>query len=169
MTLDITIYSHDKKAITPKDIKRIREVVERAKGYKVRACNVVATKEVPKLTSAGRIDWGWFKKTLTDKDPDANVIAFHFTKKLKKKWGVLKDINGSYQNDPDGVLEFWFAADKNKKPGGYKTGDTEVSRLLAHELLHGLYRKGNIPSDYVHLFDYDMKDVAMGYYLLHGG
>lgn len=162
LALNVIVYSHYPRAFTAKDIKRIREVCARVPKLTVGDITIVPTKLVPTVTSAGRVDWGWFTKNMPP--VGNNVVVFHFPTKYKRKWGIK--FGGTYRNDVDSILEFWMCADKNKKPKGYKTSDTEVTRLFLHELLHGFKRKYGGNSNDVHVYDYTMKDVAIGYYTI---
>ena len=118
--------------------------------------------------STKKLDWGWYKREFTQRayDDGYDIVGFHFTETYKKRWKIKPTLNGSYRNDPDKMLEFWFCANYGKKAKGYKN-TTEVFRLLCHELLHGCYRWTGINSDFVHHLDYVMKDVAQGFYLVN--
>lgn len=130
----------------------------------IKVVKIDGKKLKPVITpSTKRIDWGWFKRTFSTEKYD--IVAFNFGKRYKRKWKIKSSLNGSYSNDPDGILEFWFCADWGTLAKGYKK-TTEVFRLFCHELLHGFFRKTGIDSNFVHTLDYQQKNVSVGFYLV---
>lgn len=172
-TLTTIVYTTGSEKALARELEPIRAMINgRIQNGRLDIITVKRIKErdiTPVVTpSTKRIDWGWFKRELTNRESAKgyDIVAFHFTQSQKRKWKILKKLNGSYQNDADHALEFWFAADRGKKAPGYKN-TTEIFRLFCHEILHGFFRKTGINSDFVHTLDYDQKNVASGFYLVN--
>lgn len=112
-----------------------------------------------------RIKWDWFKNVFTQQAEIGgfNAVCFHFTRDKRTEWKLAPTINGTYQNDPDEVWEFWVCADQGQKSTQRQT-DPNISqwvRVFIHELGgHGFIRWFHPErANDVHHYDYDLKSI----------
>lgn len=161
MQLKVRIYSTSKTPWFSSDFADIKKAVAQSKGGGISKIEYVyfePPKKIPtKKYPDGDIkpDQEWFKDTFTKNATDYDVVAFHCTEKERDQWGI-SNIGGTYHNDSDEVMEFWFCANKGQKAKHYK-GKTEFWRRFLHELSHGherfLYGK---QVQFTHHYDYDL-------------
>lgn len=99
-------------------------------------------------------DWAWFKTTFTTKAKGYTTVCLHLSERDRKRFKLSKHVNGSYQDDPDDVFEYYVIANTQK----------EFERLILHEEGHGVERftLGHFV-EWVHYYDYIRKDLSAFY------
>lgn len=162
MKLNCLIFSTD--PFIEKDIPFVVERLKKAKGREDVQIRVQKLGYSPNPITIRdedgdiRPDWRWFEKEfLKTTSKEYNAIGFHFTKKEKELWGISSNINGSYHNNEDNVLDFWFCCD-DVKARNYNFN--EAIRLILHEVGgHGDSRWTGRNNDKVHVVDYKEHDI----------
>lgn len=163
------IYTTTNSQFFKEDLPFVVDMLNKTPGRTVTQvdCKTIAPPDNPMTFRDGagdvRFVWDWFQKTFTDpaREDGYNVVIFHITPYYKKKWGLSKDIGGSYRNDPDEVMEFWFSSGRGDNARNYEDM-SDAARKLIHEWCHGdsyfagtpLWWKGSARS-LVHEWDYD--------------
>lgn len=162
MKLNCLIFSRD--PFITKDIPFVVEQLKKARGREDVQITVQKLGFYPSpitiRDSDGDIrpDWKWFEKEFIKSTPkEYNAVGFHFTKRDKALWGISSNINGSYHNNSDDVLDFWFCCD-DKKARNYDF--SEAARLMLHEIGgHGDSRWTGKHNSKVHVVDYKEHDI----------
>jgi murein DD-endopeptidase MepM/ murein hydrolase activator NlpD len=88
---------------------------------------------VPSITKEGRIDHNWLLGHINEEFKNgADIIAFHFSEKQKKIWGIQDTLRGSNPNSKQEVGDFWFSSDELSLRNGYN----RFVEVFLHELSH---------------------------------
>ncbi len=161
MIARIAIVTKEEWASMPTKLKRVREILMRAKGFDDVQFVVVKKdpgkpKTVTDEDGVTRIDKAWFEKNITPVAYANNClwVCFVFSIKDGNTWGVESGLRGNHITDLDDIGEVWVKADENtveKYPDGVKWNRFE--KTLPHEIGHDLKRRGITPLE-IHDFDY---------------
>lgn len=158
------IYTTSKKHWFKPFIEDIKEIQEQSKGliadvYDIRTIELKSIPVEKRSDGVVRPSWSWFKKELTENAKGYTQVALHISEKERNKFGISRNIGGTYNNDNDTIIEFWFCANEGDKAKNYK-GKTEFWRRFLHESSHGSERflLGQ-DSELTHHYDYNLHAI----------
>lgn len=163
MIVNCLIYTTTSSQFFKKDLNFVKECLMRAKGvedvlFEIKTISAPENPLLIKDTEGDtRFAWDWFdQRFVVPVKGQYNAVAFHFTPYYKRKWGLSARINGSYHNDPDGVLDFWFSC-YDKQSLNYDF--SEAARIMIHEFSHGFARWTGKNNQLVHPYDYNFHTI----------
>lgn len=159
----VCIFTTSKNSWFKDELADIQRVQQLSKGvtyeYEIRT---IALTKIPLDTRADgskRPSWKWFKLKLTDQAKGYTQVTLHLSVAERNKFGISRHLGGTYNDDNDNVIEFWFCADKGQKAKHYK-GKSEFWRRFLHESAHGSERfLIGKDSELTHHYDYVLHDL----------
>ena len=158
------IYTTSKKPWFKPILEDIKKIQEQSKGLKAEVYEIrtISLKSIPvekRSDGVTRPSWSWFRKTLTESAKSYTQVVLHISEKERNSFGISKNIGGTYSNDNDNIIEFWFCADEGDKAKNYK-GKSEFWRRFLHESSHGSERflLGQ-KSELTHHYDYNLHAI----------
>jgi hypothetical protein len=160
------IYTTSKRHWFKGEFEEIKKIQEQSRGLTAEVYDIktITLNDLPTEKGADgkvRPSWVWFKKNLTEKAVALGYtqVVLHINKREKKKFGITATLGGTYQADPDRVIEFWMCADERAKARYYR-GKSEFWRIFLHESAHGYERFLVGPvTQLVHHYDYVLHDI----------
>lgn len=158
------IFTTSKKHWFKGEFDEIKKIQEQSKGLTAEVYDIktITLTDLPTEKSGDgkvRPSWAWFKNNLTKQAEGYTQVVLHISSKEKRKFGISSTLGGTYQADPDSVIEFWMCADEGRKAKHYK-GKSEFWRIFLHESAHGYERFLVGPTtQLVHHYDYVLHNI----------